>query len=358
MPNRKPYSHASSRLWLRLIIALSVVAPFSAAASTVLGGPSFATIIGSVQPKIVKIYGAGGLRGLEAYQSGFLISAEGHVLTAWSYVLDTEYVTVTLDDGRRFDAEFVGADPRLEIAILKLDGDDTDFPHFDLSKAVPAQVGNRVLAFSNLYGVAAGDEPASVQRGVIAAVSSLTARRGTFETPYNGPAYIVDAMTNNPGAAGGALTNQKGELIGVIGKELRNAQDNTWLNYSVPIAELRDAVKDILEGKRRPQPRESDRLPQNPVNLAALGVVLVPEIVDNTPPFIDAVKPGSPAQQAGLRRDDLILFVNDRLVQSLEELSELCRRTATGSPLRLTVRRDDQLQVIALSTARSTEQSQ
>jgi hypothetical protein len=51
---------------------------------------------------MVKIYGAGGLRGLEAYQSGFLISPQGHVLTAWSYVLDTDFITVTLADGRKF----------------------------------------------------------------------------------------------------------------------------------------------------------------------------------------------------------------------------------------------------------------
>ena len=58
---------------------------------------------------------------LEAYQSGFLISAEGHILTACSYVLDTDYITVTLDDGRKFEAKLVGADPRLELAVLKID---------------------------------------------------------------------------------------------------------------------------------------------------------------------------------------------------------------------------------------------
>ena len=74
-----------------------------------------------VQPKVVKIYGAGGLRGLEAYQSGMLISAEGHVLTVWSYVLDADEVTVVLDDGRRFTAKHVAADPLTEIAVLKFD---------------------------------------------------------------------------------------------------------------------------------------------------------------------------------------------------------------------------------------------
>ena len=62
---------------------------------------SLSATIDSVQPKLVKIHGAGGLQRLEAYQTGTLISAEGHTLTAWSYVLDTADVAVTLADGRR-----------------------------------------------------------------------------------------------------------------------------------------------------------------------------------------------------------------------------------------------------------------
>src|SRR5262249_5547427 len=74
-------------------------------------------VIRDAQRKTVKIYGAGGIRGLEAYQSGFLISAEGHVLTAFSYVLDSDTITVTLDDGRKFEAKLLGADPRLDLAV-------------------------------------------------------------------------------------------------------------------------------------------------------------------------------------------------------------------------------------------------
>ena len=96
-----------------------------------------------------------------------LISAEGHVLTVWSYVLDTDYISVTLDDGRKFEAKLLGADPRLELAVLKIDA--ADLPHFDLAAAAAAEPGTRVLAFSNLFGVATGDEPASVQHGIVAA---------------------------------------------------------------------------------------------------------------------------------------------------------------------------------------------
>ena len=211
---------------------------------------TFAPTIQSVHPKLVKIYGAGGIEGLEAYQSGFLISAQGHVLTVWSYVLDTEYVTVVLDDGRKFEAQLVGADPRIEIAVLKVEA--TDLPFFDLNTAVELEPGARVLAFSNVFAVAAGDEPVSVLHGCVAARTPLTARRGAFATNYRGPAYVLDAMTNNPGAAGGALTDRQGRLAGVLGKELRNALDNTWLNYALPVAEVRSSVDAILAGNARP----------------------------------------------------------------------------------------------------------
>ena len=100
-----------------------------------------ARVIDQAQTKMVKIYGAGGFRGMEGYQSGFLISAEGHVLTALSYVLDTDRVTVTLNDGRRYEAKLLGGDPRLEIAVLKIEA--ANLPHFDLAKAVPADCAAR-----------------------------------------------------------------------------------------------------------------------------------------------------------------------------------------------------------------------
>ena len=213
---------------------------------------TFSNVVQRVQPKIAKIYGAGGLRGLEAYQSGFLVSETGHVLTAWSYVLDTDFITVTLDDGRKFQAELLGADPRLELAVLKIDAEGLD--HFNLREGVELSGGDRVLAFSNLYGVATGDEPASVLHGHVSAKWSLAARRGVFETPYRGPVYVLDAMTNNPGAAGGALTDRAGNIAAVLGKELKNAQNNTWLNYGIPVAEVAEAVDDILAGRVRQRP--------------------------------------------------------------------------------------------------------
>ncbi len=302
---------------------------------------SFAAVIAETQPKMVKIYGAGGPRGLESYQSGFLISDQGHIVTVWSYVLDTDYITATLDDGRKFEAKLLGADPRLDLAVLKVEA--RELPHFELAAGVPGEAGNRVLAFSNLFGVATGDEPASVQHGIIAVKTRLDARRGTFETPYHGSVYVLDAMTNNPGAAGGALTNLHGELLAMLGKELRSAQNNIWLNYSLPIEELRSSIEQILQGKFRPGEDKTTTKPVDAIDLAQLGLVLVPDVLDRTPPYVDLVRADSPAGLAGVKSDDLVVFVGDNLVHSCKGFREELSRIERDSKLRIVLMRDQEL---------------
>ncbi len=160
------------------------------------------TVIRQSQAKIVKIYGAGGFRQLESYQTGILISPSGHILTVLSYVLDTEDLAVILDDGRKFRPELLASEPVLELALLKISVEEEMLPFFDLDKPVTAEVGDRVLALSNLYGIATGDEPVSVLQGSITAIAPLDARRGAFVSNNREPVYVVDAYANNPGAAG------------------------------------------------------------------------------------------------------------------------------------------------------------
>ncbi|HEX5444779.1 MAG TPA: S1C family serine protease [Pirellulales bacterium] len=323
-------------------MALLLISPPALATS------SFSTVIQQTQPKIVKIYGAGGFRGLEAYQSGFLISAEGHIVTAWSYVLDTEYISVSLDDGRKFDAKLLGADPRLEVAVLKIEAGE--LPHFDLTERSEARAGSRVLAFSNLFGVATGNEPASVQHGVVAVKAPLAARRGTFETPYHGVAYILDAMTNNPGAQGGALTDRQGRLLAMLGKELRGTQNNTWLNYAIPLDELAPTIDAIRSGKFvASSASDADARPQHALSAELLGLVLVPDVLDRTPPFIERIEPGSPAALAGLRPDDLVVFVNQALAPSCSAVTAEIERIDRADRVRLTVMRGQRLIEVELA---------
>jgi len=319
------------------LLAALLAFPASAASASSIGDA-----VGQSQPKMVKIYGAGGFRGMEAYQSGMLISPRGHILTVFSYVLDTDSITTVLADGRKFEAKLLGVDPRLEIAVLKIDA--ADLPCFELAQAAKAEAGTRILALSNLFNVATGDEPASVQKGTVSVVTRMEARRGVFETPYRGPVYVLDVTTNNPGAAGGALVSRRGELLGMLGKELRNSLNNTWLNYAIPIKELRRSVDDICTGKFV-APRETDvnKKPERSLDLASLGIVLVPDVMERTPPFVDAVRPGSSADKAGIRPDDLVLLLSDRLVQSCKMLNADLEYIDRDDEVKLTVQRGQEL---------------
>jgi len=287
-------------------------------------------------PKTVKIVGSGGFRGLEAYQSGFLISNEGHVLTAWSYVLDSDVVMLTLNDGLKREAELIGFDPRLDIAVLKIDVTDT--PHFNLDVATTASVGDRILAFSNLYGVATGNEPVSVQQGFVSAKIQLSARRGAYQSPYQDDAYLLDAMTNNPGAAGGALTDRQGRLVAMLGKELRDSRTGVWLNFALPMEKLTDAIKRIRDGQISSRDDIIDR-PTEPVTTSLLGFSLVADIVQKTPPYIDRIVIGSVAERSGAQPDDLVIEVNGQMTASVKDVLKQFQRIDRDDDVEMTVQR-------------------
>jgi serine protease Do len=267
---------------------------------------TFQTAIDAVQPRVVKIFGAGGIANLASYGSGFLVSPQGHIVTVWSHVLHGEVVAVVLHDG-------------------------------------------------NVFKVATGDEPVSVMHGVVAARTRLTARRGRFEVPYDGPVYIVDAVTNNSGAAGGVLTTQDGRLLAMLGRELRDADNNLWINYAIPISELAGPISAIIEG------REIER--ETPVAENAttgyiptdFGLILVPDAVYRTPAFIDQIVPGSLLDGHGLLPDDLVVFVNDELVHSIRTLESQLARLQAEDDLTLIVRRGNQLIPVQVIVPRKEE---
>src|SRR5262249_40893264 len=211
------------------------------------------------------------------------------------------------------------------------------------------------------------DEPVSVQQGVIASYSKLHGKIGIFDAPYTGHVYVVDAITNNPGAGGGVITTRKGELLGLIGKELRNELTNTWINYALPInarvkiniVEKADSkeVKEVEVGLAELLEEKENYAKKYPRALTAkkseggggyTGIVLVPNVVERTPPYVDAVDPGSPAQTAGLKPDDLIVYVDGLPVAHINAYRDVIDKYRRGGEVKLEVRRGDRLQTVTL----------
>lgn len=329
---------------LSAAIAGLLVIPATLAAQSPI--PSLAAVSEQVNQKLVKLFGSGGFRGLNSYGSGILVSSDGYVLTVASPLLDTADLAVHLSDGRRMHAKVMVAEPELDAALLKIDKAE-DLPYFDIEKAAQAplaQPGDWILAFSNQFQIATREEPMTVQHGVVAAYAKLHGRRGIFEAPYTGDVYLLDAITNNPGAAGGALTTRRGELLGVIGKEIRNSLSDTWINYAVPVQALADFVNKAKKGVYKPVVKA--RPTSGPGGYH--GIVLVPNVVERTPPFIEDTRPGSPAAKAGLRPDDLIVYVNGEKIVSIREFHDIADKARPGSILKLEIRRGDKLTTVDL----------
>jgi serine protease Do len=210
-----------------------------------------------------------------------------------------------------------------------------------------------VLAFSNEYEVATRDEPLSVQHGSISSFTKLHGRRGIFDATYTGEVYITEAIVCNPGASGGAITSRKGELLGVIGKELRNTLSETWINYAVPI----NAKVEVREGEMVKTVKMEDFLVKGPAGTwnptkqekpregpgGYHGIVMVPNVVERTPPYVDGLRAGSPAEKAGLQPDDLIVYVEGEPVVSIKSFNDLIAKTRPGETIKIEVRRGDRL---------------
>jgi len=184
-----------------------------------------------------------------------------------------------------------------------------------------------------MFGVAVGDERASVQRGVIASVVPLEARRGAADAPYTGTVYVLDFTTNNPGSPGGAIVDSRGLLLGMIGKELRSSTGGIWLNYALPVDELMLGCEALVAGRGVAAPAAA----ATPFDLGLLGIVLVPDLLDRTPPFVETVLPGSAAARAGLAADDLLIAVGARAVGSHAAAKRAVGAIPSGDPVRLSV---------------------
>jgi len=161
---------------------------------------------------------------------------------------------------------------------------------------------------------------------------------------------VLDAVTNNPGAAGGALTDRRGKLVGILGKELRSSVDNTWLNYALPAKDLATSVDDILAGRMSSRRDETAKRPSEHYTPEILGLAMVPDILAKTPPFIDRVAAGSAAAEAGLQPDDLVLFVSGRIVPSCKALVDELSFIDRLDEVRLTVQRGQDLVEVSLRT--------
>jgi len=313
-----------------------VVTAWSFAQEAPDNGP-FDAAVAAAQKRVVKIYGST-IGRTPGYATGIIISPDGQIVTANGVYLGEGSVRVTMPDGSQQQGEVVRRSQSLQTALLKVSVPTPDY--FALPEQPAAKKGDWVLAVSNAFKVADGAEPLSVNIGVLSLRVRLDARRGYNDFPYEDDVFLIDAITSNPGAAGGAVVNAQGDLVGLIGKVIEGKTTGTRLNYAVPA----DLLVKFIRGEEAPPTVAATPTGQK----GELGIRLFALGGRKSPAYIDRVISGSPAAESGLKTDDLVISINGEVVRDSGDYRRLVENVYAGVEVTIEVKRKNDLLSVRL----------
>jgi serine protease Do len=275
--------------------------------------------------------------------SGVIVSREGHVMTNHHVIAGQKKIQITLHNGKTYAARLIGEDTLLDIAVLKIDGNDT-FTPLKMGDSTEVKVGQIVMAIGNPFGL--GE---TVTQGIISAKERSLSdnQRDLFQT---------DAAIN-PGNSGGPLVNLRGEIIGINVAIYSPDKQNPGfqgVGFSIPSNDAKDSLLQILE-RGRPirgflginQMRNVDQAVRNALRYSGPGGAAVLEVL-----------PGSPAQAAGLLYGDIVESVNHEKIKTYAQLFSLIQRAKVGEVLHLDVWRKGQSMSLKATVAESEAASQ
>jgi S1-C subfamily serine protease len=262
-----------------------------------------------------------------------IISAEGYILTNEHVIRQARRISITLADGRTFGARVVGADPTNDVAVLQAEADD-DLPWIDPGTSSDIMVGEPVIAIGNPFGFSN-----TVTTGVISATNrSIRTGQLTFH------GFLQTDASINPGNSGGPLLNAEGSLIGINTAIYQGAEG---IGFAIPIDVARRVIAELIEhGEVHPVTLGIDFQNLDP---ALREVMELPAAVVGS--LINRVRPGGPADNAGIRRGDVISRLDGRDIQSARQLFEILETTTPDQKLEVQFWRDGKLsttEVIAI----------
>jgi serine protease Do len=249
--------------------------------------------------------------------SGVIVSPDGYIITNYHVVADAEEVRVTLYDRRSFKAALVGADPKTDLAVLRIKA--RGLPTIAWGDSDQLRVGQLVLAVGN---------PFSLGHTVTMGIVSATGRANVGIADYED--FIQTDAAINPGNSGGPLVNIRGELVGINTAIFSRTGGYQGVGFAVPSNMARQIMKQLIEHGR--------------VVRGWLGVSiqeLTPQLAQKfglrgpSGALVSDVVPGGPAQRAGLQRGDVIVALAGREVREPSALKLMVARLAPGSRVEL-----------------------
>ena len=266
------------------------------------------------------------LRGLG---SGFIVRADGVIITNGHVVDDASEITVKLTDKREFKAKLIGIDKPTDTAVLKIDA--LGLPTVSLGDPVQSGVGDWVLAIGSPFGF-----ENSVTAGIISAKSRTLPLEGYVP-------FIQTDVAVNPGNSGGPLFNLKGEVIGINSQIFSRTGGYQGLSFAVPIDIALKVEQQLLSSGKVSRGRFGMSVQSLDQALAdSFGMERANGVL------IDSVVVGGSAARAGMQPGDIILKLNERAIQDTGTLGQTMTDLSPGSEARLLVWRNGQSQNITL----------
>ncbi len=248
----------------------------------------------------------------QATGSGFVIDAEGHIVTNQHVVADSDSVRVEFSDGTEVDAEVVGTDPSSDIAVLDVDRPASQLTALQFASTGALEVGNPVIVLGSPFGL-----EGTLTTGVISAVGREIQSPNGF-TIEN--AVQTDAALNH-GNSGGPVLDTQGRVVGVASQIRSESGGSDGVGYAVP----GDTAKRIAD----------ELIADGKVEHAYLGV----RLEDDGAARLVGVPAGTPAARAGLRAGDVVIEVDGDEIETGDELRQAIAAKKPGDELELTVRR-------------------
>lgn len=262
--------------------------------------------------------------------SGVIIDKDGYVLTNYHVIDDAERLRVTLSDGRVFKGKVVGVDPPTDLAVIKIETNE-EIPFAKLGDSSRLKVGQIVLAVGNPFGLTGGP---TVTSGIVSSLDrGIQTENGMLE-------LIQTDAAINPGNSGGPLVNTTGEVVAINTANMPYAQG---IGFAVPVDTAKSILKDLIEKGRVSRPwigivsmkvtRNLARYYGLPLNEGALAI---------------QIEPFSPADNAGMRKGDIIEEVDGNKITEPSEISAHIRKKQVGDKITLAINRNGRLIQIPL----------
>ena len=250
--------------------------------------------------------------------SGFIVSADGVVLTNAHVVRDASEVTVKLTDRREFVAKVLGSDPMTDVAVLKIAA--KDLPVLPLGSARDLRVGEWVLAIGSPFGL-----ENSVSAGVVSA-------KGRSLPDDSMVPFIQTDVAVNPGNSGGPLFNSRGEVVGINSQIYSRTGGYQGLSFAIPMETVLKVKDQILATGKASHARLGVSVQDVNQTLADSFQLEKPQGA-----LVSSVEAGGPADKAGLRVGDVVLRVNDKPLVDSGDLPALIGQALPGEKMHMAV---------------------